>query len=113
MSWGNSRIRKKACAPSSRNVRRNGRTASVKAQREQVLKTAIRISLSVARGVLFAGVGCFTAALIGTLVMRLTPAEDSGLGIGVLMACLLYALAFLFGLAGFVFCLRAFSKKAS
>jgi len=72
---------------------------------------ANRLSLSVACGVVSAVVGWFTAGLIGMLAMRFIGPGDTGLGLGVLMAALLYLLAFLFGVAGFVLCLWSLSKR--
>jgi hypothetical protein len=53
------------------------------------------------------GLGWFTAALIGELM----PPSFDGLGVGVLMALLLYFLAFVFGIAGFVLCMVLLSKR--
>jgi len=71
------------------------------------MRLALRIPISLIASISSAGLGWLTAALIGTLV----PLE--GLGFGILMALLLYVLAFLFGITGFIFCMVLLSKRRS
>jgi len=69
------------------------------------MRLALRIPISLVAGILSAGLGWLVAALVGTLM----PLE--GLGFGILMALLLYVLAFMFGVTGFVLCMVLLSKR--
>jgi hypothetical protein len=66
-----------------------------------------RTLISLVVSVLATGLGWFTAALIGTLIRP----WYNGLGDGVLMALLLYALAFVFGVVGFVLSMVLLSRR--
>jgi hypothetical protein len=71
----------------------------------------MHILLSLVAGVLSAAIGWLTAALVGSLLGHLRGFE--GLGPGLLMAGLLYLLALVFGVVGFVCCLVFLSRRGT
>jgi hypothetical protein len=73
------------------------------------MRLTLRIPVSIVGSIFSAGIGWLIAALIGTLMMH--DRSFDGLGAGVLMALLLYVLAFIFGVAGFILCMVLLSKR--
>ena len=71
------------------------------------------IMFSTAAAAVSALVGWFTAGLIGMLWMRfmVDPTKSTGLGEGVLFACLLYVFAVVFGIIGCVLCMHLLTKR--
>lgn len=76
------------------------------------MRLVIRIFISIVVGLLSAGLGWLTAGLVGLLMEHIsTSGEQGDLGLGLIFATLLYVLAFLFGVTGFVLCMVWLSKR--